>query len=269
MLRIAHYACHVNIHGLFPAESIIKQIILGRGGKIFHAAHNVGYAHSMVVYNVCKVIGGHAVRLNEYHVVKLRAIHLYVAVYGVVKACLAVLGHVLADNIRLSRGKASLNLRLIHMQAMLVVLKRFAPFGGGGAARVQLFVGAEAIISLAHFNKPLCVGQIHILPFALHIRAEFAAHVRAFVPVHAYAFKRAVNNLRRAFNIAIAVGILNAQYEFAAMVARIQPSVKRAPEVAYVHIPRRGRGKSCSDHISHLCLLCNKIVLPIVFPVGL
>ena len=42
--------------------------------------------------------------------------------------------------------------------------------------------------------------------------------------------------------------------EFAAMVARIQPSVKRAPEVAYVHIPRRGRGKSCSDHISHLCV---------------
>ena len=212
----------------------------------------------MVVYDVGEVICRHTVRLYQYHIVKLGTIHAYVAVYGVVKAGLALLRHVLAYNIRFARGKPPVDLLLGKVQAVLVILKGFSPVGCGLPAAVQLLIGAEAVICLTHFNKPLGVRKIHILPFTLNIRPVFAAYVRTLVPIHAYAFERPVYHLGSALNIAVLVGILYAQYKPAAMMPCVEPCIKRAPEVAYMHIARGRRGKSgpdCFKRIRHLCIL--------------
>ena len=59
----------------------------------------MGDAHEVVVHHICKVVGGHAVGLDEDLVVHLAVVHLDVAVHHIVEAGHALAGDFLADNI--------------------------------------------------------------------------------------------------------------------------------------------------------------------------
>ena len=158
VLRIAHDGRHVDVSGLFPAERLIKQVVLRRGSKVFVAAHHMGDAHGVIVNDVCEVVGGHAVRLDEDHVIQLRAVHRDVAIDHIVKRGLAGFRHVLADDVRLARSNAALHFLLGHVEAVLVVLEGLAAGSRSLAPRVQLFLGAEAVISLAFPHELLRIG---------------------------------------------------------------------------------------------------------------
>ena len=105
---------------------------------------------------------------------------------------------------------------------MLVIFEHFAAGFGGCAALVQLLFGAEAIIGGSFFHKLLGIRQINIFALRLDIRTVIAANIRAFVPIHAAVAQRAVNDLRRAFDIALLIGILDAQDELSAHLFCVQ-----------------------------------------------
>ena len=66
---VPHDGGQVDIGGNIPAQRLIQVVVTGRGGKILHAAHNMGDAHEMVIDDVGKVVGGHTVLLDQNHVI--------------------------------------------------------------------------------------------------------------------------------------------------------------------------------------------------------
>ena len=174
-------------------------------------------AHRMVVDDVCEVVGRHAVRLDQDHVVEIGAVDRNVSVEHVVKRRFTVLRHVLADDVRLARGNATLHFLRGKVQAVLVVLEGLAALCSFLAARGKLLLGAEAVVRLARFHELLGVGQVHVLALALHVGTVIATHVGTFVPLHADAFQRAVDDVHRAGHVAALIGILDAQDELSAV----------------------------------------------------
>ena len=106
VLGVLHDRRAVDVGGDLPAECLIQQVVLGGGGQIFAAADNVGDAHQMVIHDVGEVVSRHAVGLDQDLVVHLAVVDLDVAVDHIVKASHALAGDLLADDIRLTCGKA-------------------------------------------------------------------------------------------------------------------------------------------------------------------
>ena len=155
--------------------------------------------------------------------------------------------------------KHCLHFLLAQVQAVLIVLEHLAPGFSGGAALVQLLLGAEAIIGVAALDELLGVGHVHQLALGLHIRPVIAADIRPLIPVDAAATERLVDDLRRAFDEALLVGILNAQNEFAAHLLGVQVVIQGRPQAAQVHISRRRRRESCAYF--HVILLAEALPL--------
>ena len=128
------------------------------------------------------------------------------------------------------------------------------------AALFQLFLRAEAVVSVARLDQLLCIGQVQILALRLDVRADRAAHVRAFIPVHAAAAQRVVNDLRRAFHKAHLIRILNAQDEFAPILPGKQIPIQCRAQSAQMHKARRRRRKSCTHFLIHFLILLSSII---------
>ena len=260
MLRIAHDRRHVDILRNLPAERLIEQVILRRRGQVLHAAHDVGDAHQVVVDDVGEVVGRHTVLLNQHHVVERVIREGHVAEHEVIIAGFARRRRVLADDIRHARIQLALNFLLRQVQAVLVVLEHFALRFARRAALFQLFLRAEAVVSVARLDQLLCIGQVQILALRLDVRADRAAHVRAFIPVHAAAAQRVVNDLRRAFHKAHLIRILNAQDEFAPILPGKQIPIQCRAQSAQMHKARRRRRKSCTHFLIHFLILLSSMI---------
>ena len=102
----------------------------------------------------------------------------------------------------------------------------------------------------------LGVGEVHILALALNIGAEIAADVGTLVVLESRELERVVNEVDRALNKALTVGVLNAQNELSALRLSHKVLVQSGSEVADVHKARRARRVTCSDGF-----LCHKITL--------
>ena len=108
---------------------------------------------------------------------------------------------------------------------MLIIFEGFAACLGLRPARIQILLGAEAIIRLALFNKLLCIGKIHIFSLALNVRTVVSALVRALVPFKSRKSQAAVNFFNRTFNKTRLIGILNAENKHAIVLFCKQISV--------------------------------------------
>ena len=201
-------------------------------------------AHQVVVDDVGEVVSRQAVGLDQHAVVERVAVDFDVAVDHVVKAGLALGGHVLADDVRLARVKAALNLLLGEVEAVLVVLERLSPALGLGARLVQPLLRAKAIVGMAGLDQLFGIRQIEVAALGLHIGAAGAADIRAFVMREAGGGERLVDQLDRARHLALLIGVLDAQDELAAVAAREQIGVQRRAQVAQVHVSRRAGGEA-------------------------
>ena len=63
VLAVAHDGGAVDIGRDLPAERLVEQVVLRRGGKVLAAAHHMGDAHEMIVDDVGEVVGRQAVAL--------------------------------------------------------------------------------------------------------------------------------------------------------------------------------------------------------------
>ena len=260
---VPHDGGHVDVGGNLPAEGLVEQVVLGRGGQVLHAAHDVGDAHQVIVNDVGEVVGGHAVLLDEDHVIEGVVGEGHVPEHLVMIAGLALGGGILTDDVGHARVQLGLNLLRGQVQAVLVVLEHLAPGLGGGAALLQLLLGAEAVVGVAGPNQLLGVGQVEVLALGLDVGAAGAAHIGALVPVHAAVPQGVVDDLRRALHVALLVGVLNAEDEVAAHLLGEEIPVERRAQSAQVQEARGGGGKACA-YLLHgkSSFLCRWITCP-------
>ena len=152
---------NVNVNGRLPAECLIKQIVFRSGGKVLVSSYNVSNLHCVVVDYVGKVVGWHSVRLNENLVVKGGVFNGNVPVNLVVEGGCALGWNLLSDYIGSACGKLFLNLFLGKIAAMSVVHRRNSACSLYCVKLLYSVLVAEAVISLALFDKLKSVVLVH------------------------------------------------------------------------------------------------------------
>ena len=261
-LRIGnHNRSAVDIDGDVPAESLIEQVVLGGGGQVFAASDHMGDAHEVVVNDVGEVIGGQSVGLNEHLIVQVGVVHGHIAIDGVVEGGVTG-GDLLTDDVGFPSGQLGVDLLLAQVAAVAVVFGHFALGGSGFPQLFQALLGAEAAIGQALFHQQLGVFLIIGHPLGLDIGANGAAHVGAFVVVQVAALHGALDDGHSVLYLPLLVGILDAQDEFALVVAGDEVGVEGGAQVAHMHIAG-GRGGKPSANLA-LGDACFHIFKPLI-----
>ena len=249
VLSVLHDRRAVDVVGDVPAESLVQQVILRGGGQILAAADDVGDAHEVVVHDICEVVGGHTVGLDEDLVVHLVVVDLDVAVDHIVEAGHALAGDLLADDVRLTGGEALFHLFPGQVAAAAIVVGHLTVGALLGVEGFQTLLGAEAVIGLALSHQLLGILLEHPHALALDVGADGAADVRAFVPQQAGLPQGVVDDIHSALHVAALVGVLDAEDEGAVIVLGHQVGVQGRAQVANVHITRRRGSKTGADMI--------------------
>ena len=256
VVRIAHDGRAVHIAGDVPAEGLIEEVVLRRGGQVLAAAHHMGDAHHVVVHDVGKVIGGQPVPLYEHLIVQRAVFDRDVAVDLVVEGGRAFVGDALADDERLAGGGAGVGLLVRKIAAGIVAAAEIT------AVLLALALLAEAAVGVAARHEQLRILSVEGAPLCLHVGADGAADIRALVVVEPALGQRLVDHVHRALDQTALIGILDAQDEGAARVAGDQPGVERRAQIADVHVSG-GRGgearayRSSGDARLHLLKPCH------------
>ena len=200
-------------------------------------------AHVEVVHHHAKVVGRHAVGAQQDEVVQLGIGDLDAALDQVVPGDDAVVGIAEAQD-GLDVGRRRFPLRVLRPPAAVV-------------ARLETL----RTLRLAHGVEFLLAG---IAPIGVAALDELLRHLgvalqalhlveRAFVPVEtepAHAVEDGVDGgLRRALD----VGVLDAQDESAAVLARVGPGIQRRAGAADVEIAGRTGGEAGADGSVHGC----------------
>ena len=248
MGSVPHDGGQVDIGRDLPAQGGIQIVVPGRGGQVFHAAHDVGDAHEVIVDNVGEIIGGHAVLFDEDHVIH----GLCIFEGHIAEDYIAVAGFAIGRGVHADRpGDAGCLLRRDlfrrEMQAVLVIFPGTAGGFHSGTALLDLLLGAEAVIGMAGLYKLLRIGEISGLALGLDIGTAGTADIGAFVPVQAAGTEGIVDDLGRAFNKAFLVGILDAQDEAAVVLLRVEVGVEGGADTAEVHEAGGAWSESCSN----------------------
>ena len=110
-----------------------------------------------------------------------------------------------------------------------------------------LHLFAEAVIGAAALDEQLGVFAVGVAALGLDVGSHGTADVGAFVVVESALGQRAVDDVGRALDEAALVGILDAEDEGAARVARNEPGVERGAQVADVHIAGGGGSEARAD----------------------
>ena len=241
VLAVAHDGGAVDVGRDLPAERLVEQVVLRRGGKVLAAADHMGDAHEMIVDDVGEVVGRQAVALQKHLIVKRLVLHRDVAEDGVVEGGGALLGDALADDVGLAGGDAGLCFLKRQVAAGIVRAVELAGILGA----LRLF--AEAVIGAAALDEQLGVFAVGVAALGLDVGSHGAADVGAFVVVESALGQRAVDDVGRALDEAALVGILDAEDEGAARVARNEPGVERGAQVADVHIAGGGGSEARAD----------------------
>ena len=207
----------------------------------------MGNAHQVVIHHVGKVIGRHAISLDQNLVIQFGIIDLNVTVHHIVKTGHTLGRDLLADDIGHTGSQLGVDLLLRQVTAVAVVMAHFAVGFLLLMQVVQAFLGAEAVVGFARFDQLLGILFEHAHALALDIGADGAADIRAFVPSQAGGAQRVVNNIGCALHQAALIGILNAQQEFAAEMASYGPAVDGGTRGAEVHHARGTRGDAGAD----------------------
>ena len=75
VVLVPHDGRAVDVGGDLPAEGLVQQIVLGRGGQVLAAPDHMGDAHEVIVHHVGEVVGGQAVPLQQHLIVQSLVLH--------------------------------------------------------------------------------------------------------------------------------------------------------------------------------------------------
>ena len=206
----------------------------------------MGDPHEVVVDHVGEVVGRHAVALEQDLIVKNFVFDGNFAVDKVGVGGAAFPVDLLPDHMGSALGQISGDDGGIEAAAAAVVT------GTGGLVAVTLLLlvfFAEAVVGGTVADKLLGIFPVDVAPFALDVGPAGTADIRPLVVGEAGGLERIVNDLDGAVDIAVLVGILDAQDEFSPLRTGQQIGVKGGPEVSDVHVTGRTRRKPGSHAI--------------------
>ena len=236
---------NMDILGDIPAECLVKQVVLGSGGKILVSSYNVGDAHKVVINNVCKVIGRHTVSLDKYLVIKDSVFNGNIAVKNIVECSAALKRHLLADNIGCTLRKEPVNLFLGKIAAVAVVHHiGYLSFLLSLVKSVNSLLGAEAVIRMTRLNELQSIFLVDTHSFGLNVRANGSADIGAFVPVKSADSQGIIYLFNCALNVSFLVGILDPEDKVSAVLLGDDIGVDSCTQVADVH---KARGAGCKS----------------------
>ena len=208
---VPHDGRAVNVFRNLPAERLVQQVVLGRGGKILIAADHMGDAHGVVVHHIGKVIGWHAIALNEDLIVQRAAFHGHIAVHLIMEGHGPLSGHLLPDDIGDTRRQLLGDLLLGKIAAVTVI----AGCHAGGLLHlthlVQPLLITEAVVGVAAFHQLLGVFLKHTHSLTLNIGTDGAADIRSLVPQQAGLLQGLVDDLHSPLYLTLLVGVLYPQ----------------------------------------------------------
>ena len=238
IMCVAHDGGAVDVLGYLPAEALVQQVILRRGGEILAAAHDVRDAHEMVVHDIGKVVRRQTVALYEHLIVERGVLHGNVAEYLVMERRRPLVGDALAYDIGLALGGEAVALLLRQRAAGVVPAVKLA--------RVLLALRplAEAAVGVPARNEQLGIFPVERAALGLDIRSDRTANVGPLVMLKMALRHSAVNYIHRALNEPPLIGVLDAQDELPAVSPRDKVGIERGTQVADVHISRGGGGKT-------------------------
>ena len=179
----------------------------------------MGNAHQMIVDDVGEIIGGHAVLLDEHHVVQGIVGEGHVAENQIVIGGFPLRRRVLADDVGDARVQLRLHLLLGQMEAVLVINAYLLAVDHLGET-LEPFLIAEAVICLSFFNKLLSVLKIDAfcLSFRLNIRAKSLVLIRTFIMDKACCCKCSINNINSTFHKALLVSVFYSKKKISSLV---------------------------------------------------
>ena len=222
VVGVLHHRGAVDVMGHLPAERLVQQIVLGGAGQILVAPYHMGDAHGMIVHHVGKIVGGHAVGLDEDLVVQGGVLHGNIPVDLIVEGGGALLGHLLPDHIGHARIQLLLHLLRGQVPAVAVI-------HGTHAIRLMQackpFLVAEAVVGVPLLHQLQRIVLEHAHPLRLHIGPHRAADVRALVPGDTRHPQGPVDHVYSTLHIALLVCILNAENEISAVLSCDKVSV--------------------------------------------
>ena len=229
-----------------PSERLVQQVILRGGAEILRAAHDMGDAHGMVVDDVGKVVGRIAVLLDQDLILQLRIVHGDLAENRVGEGGGAFDRHFLADDI----GRAGVEKLLDFLPGQIAAVAVIAAAGILALNGFQTLLGAEAAVCLALIDELFGKGEIHLSAFALDIGAVVAADIGTLVMLKSRGGEGFVDDVHSALDIALLIGVLNAEHKGASLRFCNQIFIQRRSEIADVHKAGRRRRKTGS-YLAH------------------
>ena len=105
----------------------------------------------------------------------------------------------------------------------LVILLQVIVVGGGASAFEAKPPGAVLLVGAALGGELLELGLIEFGALRLEVRTKFTADLGAFVPIHAEPAHRVEDHLQEGLRVSLFVRVLDAEDEFAARVAGVEP----------------------------------------------
>ena len=195
--------------------------MLGQGGEPLLRPDDVGDPHQVVVHDVCEVVGGEAVALQEDLVVDLGVVEAHLAAQEVPHDGLAqAAGHGEPDDVRLARRPAPFGLVPRQRPAVAVVAEVRLPRLLLLPQRLEPLAGAEAGIGGPAPDELLRVLAVDRRALALPVGTVRPADVGALVPAQAQPVQGLEDHGLARGGAALAVGVLDPQDELPAVLAR-------------------------------------------------
>ena len=95
---------HVHPHRLLPAQNFVQPHVLGRTADPLFTPNHVGDAHQVVIHHRGKVVGRHAVGLDQHRVVLSAAVDFHAPTHRILDHQALIAGHAQPDDARLALG---------------------------------------------------------------------------------------------------------------------------------------------------------------------
>ena len=226
------------------AEGLVEHDLRGRVDHVVAPASDERDAHGDVVDDGAEVVERDAVAAEE-HEVLLGGVRRRDGAEDLVDVGDAAgLGRAEADDEREIRLVLPVAAGARVTEGGLRVLRL-----EGGALRVELLLSAVAAVGLALRDEPLAPLLVEAEPLHLRVRPEGAAFAGPLVPGEAEPLERVEDDAQALRGASLLIGVLDAQHEHAARLARPEPVEERRPDAADVEIPGgRRREADALDH---------------------
>ena len=179
--------------------------------------------HEVVVNDVCKVISREPVAFEKDRV--WRNVCIFpndITQDVVVEFCLALERNLESDYIRLACIKICLYFFWSKVAAVSVVTRSHFIFCLNLSDSFKTLCITETVISLAVFDKFVCVLLVKLKTLALNIRAVFSAFFAALIPLDSEPGHCIVQVLNVFFIVACAVCVFETENEFTALASCIK-----------------------------------------------